>query len=210
MKIQRDWANIPPVEDTSTLLGLWRDFEERRDNPDSLVHKYKDDIPRYCYEAPSFDQAIARAVLARRPNGKMHNHQSKQAKILPVWWHALKNNSERRRIMLDVETFDQLYEYLWSWRISGIGPMTVYDTAVRLGEYLGVEPKALYFHAGVEGGLIALVRRGYVNGKLIEHKRKIPMHYLPKPLSNKPADMVEDFLCTYREAILELPSRDES
>ena len=209
MKISREWANIPPVEDTSTLLGLWRDFEERRDNPDSMVARYKDDIPRYCYEATSFDQAISRAVLARRPNGKVHNHQSKQAKILPVWWHQLRTK-ERQTIMLHVETFDQLYEYLWSWRISGIGLMTVYDTAVRLGEALGVEPRQLYIHAGVEAGLEALVKRGYVKNELIQRKRKIPMHYLPKPLRHKPADMVEDFLCTYREAILELPSRCEN
>jgi hypothetical protein len=203
MNIEREWELRPPVERTDTLHGLWRDFEERLHNPDTMVARFKDDIPRYCYEAPNARAALSRAVLARRPSGKMHNHQSKQANILPVW---LKTLMGRVNYMVEeMDTFDQLYKYLWDHRIPGIGPMTVYDTAVRWGEYLGLEPEQIYVHAGVQSGLRALHDVDLLDYRTIEGRRTIPMRYLPKPLNSKPADMVEDFLCTYRSAILKLP-----
>jgi hypothetical protein len=94
----------------------------------------------------------------------------------------------------DFATLHAGFEFL---KTSGIGPMTVYDVAVRFGAYLGLKPEAIYVHAGTRAGLEAI-------GIDVRKKKVIPMNKLPRPISHREPDDVEDFLCTYRSAFEKL------
>lgn len=128
--------------------------------------------------------------MSIRPNGKMHNHQSKVSKALPTLEDKLQS---RIKVLLRSTTFGQLYISIDLLKTPGIGPMTVYDVAVRFGAWLELYPEDIYIHAGTAAGLKALGidTRGW---------SRFPMELLPRILRRKDPDTVEDFLCTYRFA----------
>ncbi|MBI1997211.1 MAG: hypothetical protein HYW03_03845 [Deltaproteobacteria bacterium] len=67
----------------------------------------------------------------------------------------------------------------------------VYDTALRIGARLGLEPERVYIHSGTRVG----ARRLGLDwrAKWIEPKD------LPKPLRSLPPWQVEDILCIYKD-----------
>lgn len=193
MNILREWELRPPREPMTSMAALWRDFTWRRADPTSPICTQRDNIPDWCKEASSPREALERAVRSKRPNGKMHNHQSKVSKALPKYEYVLTQNLP---LLATSKHFDKLHRSMWLIRTDGIGPMTVYDVAVRFGAYLSLEPDRIYVHAGTKAGLEALGIR--VLGDTVNMKR------LGFTLQNRRPDDVEDFLCTYRIAFDQL------
>jgi hypothetical protein len=191
MNILKEWERDPPNGPVDTMTGLWYDFKRRRRDPKSPVCRFRDNIPDACAAADSPYEALSLAVRSIRPNGKMHNHQSKVSKALPALEERLM---ESIGALTKATTFGQLYSMIELRSGHGIGPMTIYDVAVRFGAYLGVKPDAIYLHAGTLAGLkaLGLKTRGWF--------LSFPMELLPAILRNKDPDEVEDFLCTYRLA----------
>jgi hypothetical protein len=126
----------------------------------------------------------------------MHNHQSKVSKALPMFEDSLVRH---RWILLQSENFGQLYHAIEMCATPGIGPMTIYDVAVRFGAWMKLKPERIYLHAGTLAGLKALGISTTGWGV------SIPMEMLPRILRRKDPDEVEDFLCTYRLAFELLP-----
>jgi hypothetical protein len=54
-------------------------------------------------------------------------------------------------------SFDELFQMVDNaiGGIHGIGPLTVYDTACRIGEYLNLKPEKIYLHAGTRAAKYA-------------------------------------------------------
>jgi hypothetical protein len=196
MNIEKEWERDPPVEPMTSLAALWRDFERRRADPASPVHRFRDNIPDWCVQSENASVALWRAVKSIRPNGKMHNHQSKVSRSLDNFARAL---SRRRGHLALSPNFDILYHRIKRLAPKGIGEMTVYDVATRFGAYLGLKPEMIYMHAGTRSGLNALL-----GTKFGSRHEVMPMWLLPTELQDKDPDTVEDFLCTYRSAFLKL------
>jgi len=173
------------------MTALWYDFKRRRRDPRSPVCRNRDDIPDYCRDCIVGRIALGLAVRSIRPNGKMHNHQVKVKRALPAYEEKLQN---KYKILLKMENFHQLWVVFDTSRTPGIGPMTVYDVAVRFGAWRRMKPGKIYIHAGTSAGLKALGINPSFWGETI------PMDALPAILRNKDPDEVEDFLCTYRLA----------
>jgi len=70
-----------------------------------------------------------------------------------------------------------------------IGPLTVYDTALRIGARLGLSPQKVYLHAGTRHGAAVL---GFG-----PDRPSISLSELPKPLDELNAEEAEDVLCIY-------------
>ena len=193
MNVLRNWAMQPPEEPMTSVGAMLRDFKMRRGDPDNVYPKLRDNIVDWCAEAPTLRIAIQRAVRSRRPNGKFHHHQSKQAPYLPAYERVLisKAGTIRR-----CRSFHELYLVLKTNTIRGIGRLAWYDISTRIGAYLGLRPERIYVHTGVLMGLTALGYTGFNKRDWIE------MHELPRPCRREDPDFVEDFLCTYREAFL--------
>jgi len=73
--------------------------------------------------------------------------------------------------------------------IDGIGVLTVYDIAHRIGAYLGKEPTRVYAHAGTKVGALALG----IDGDVFDPR------ILPKAFLRLSAAEVEDCLCIYKD-----------
>lgn len=209
------FSKEPPLRPLTDLEAVVEDFKWR------YVDRHKtDQVIKYCAEAPSFRLAVARAVEARDALGKHHNHQSKvdiRARRT-LGRSIVARKAEVSRIVKGAKRgrfdgFDALHDFIDEIKPYGIGPVTVYDVAVRVGAYLGISPTSVYMHAGVRQGFNVLARVMYwpMGGACLSHAKqygKVPIALFPSPLDSLRADDVEDILCTYREVFLTWPSND--
>lgn len=141
--------------------------------------------------APDFATAVDRAVRSRKPDGKMHNHQSKiPLRILLDFGNRIIDCESEGRALPTWETFHDLWLDLDRIKPWGIGPLAVYDIAERLGRYLRLDPQRVYLHAGPTLGARAL-------GIDVRGKTYLEMHELPAPMQVLTADEAEDFLCVF-------------
>jgi hypothetical protein len=94
-----------------------------------------------------------------------------------------------------LSTFDDLYKLIEEviLPINGLGPLYVYDTALRIGSYLGLLPEFVYLHAGTMTGALNL-------GIAIQGNR-VRVKDLPKEFHSLEAIEVEDILCIYKDLL---------
>ena len=138
---------------------------------------------------PSLSEAIRQAALARREDGKCESHQRR---VAIVALRPFERNLQRStRSIQAAATFEDLYGLVEASRTPRVGSLTVYDTAVRIGAYLRLEPGEIHLHAGTRAGAAALglpVRGGRLDPAL-----------LPGALSGLKPDEAEDCLCIYKD-----------
>ncbi len=138
---------------------------------------------------PKLHHAVRLAGLATGPRGRRFRHQYRIPKhTLERASRALLRNLRR---LGRSELFDELLQRVDAIisPISGIGELTVYDTAVRIGARLGLSPERVYLHAGARHGAHALgfdARRGF-----------LLVGELPAPLDRTTPEEAEDILCIY-------------
>jgi hypothetical protein len=144
-------------------------------------------------------EAVSVAALARSPCGKRLHHQRR------IPQSALQQS---RRRLLDClpaiercRSFESLHELVSQQirSIPGIGELVAYDTALRIGVKLHLEPKVVFLHAGTRVGAKRLgidVRRKYVD-----------VRELPQPLRRLTAREIEDVLCIYKDWFGHAPQR---
>jgi hypothetical protein len=192
----------PPKRPLTDLHAIVEDFQWRY-----VDRKKTDQVIEYCREADTFTLAVQRAVESRDAMGKHHNHQSK-VDITARRLFGKKIVTRTKLGMIPVDDFDDFHDALDEIKPYGIGPVTVYDVAVRVGAYLGIEPQSVYMHAGVRQGMKSLLyaiynRDGHKALRLLVlsdyREPHVAVKNFPKPLNRMKADDVEDILCTYRE-----------
>lgn len=102
---------------------------------------------------------------------------------------------ERKKMLIhNVADFNELYEHIESCRIRGIGRLTIYDCAIRIGYILKPQilPTDVYLNAGAFKGAQAL----YELEILREKPRYImPIDCFPGFLDGMSAIFIEDYLC---------------
>ena len=162
---------------------------------DQIVSTYiRDCRPRvraemhFFEKQPSLTAAISNAV---RPGGRKHDHQFR----IPS---ALLDEVERRLhaaagSLAQAPDFTAVHELVES-KISllhGIGDLTVYDVAHRVGAFLGKAPTLVYLHRGTKKGAANLGFRG----KTLDPK------VLPPAFSRLAAAEIEDCLCIYGDLL---------
>jgi hypothetical protein len=192
------FAKEPPRETLDNLDAIVRDFQWRY-----VDRKKTDQVIAFCGEAPDLPTAVRRAVEARDANGKHHNHQSKvNIDARRLFGRRIVRAAQAGRIPLD--DFDAMHDWMDDHKPVGIGPVTVYDTAVRVAAFVGIEPKSVYMHAGVQQGFRTLL--GAMTWCTMTSARyqaqdfkRVDVGLFPPPLCHMKADDVEDILCTYRE-----------
>jgi hypothetical protein len=141
----------------------------------------------------SLEAAISRAALGVDPQGRKHPHQRRIER-------AALQESKRRLLghasaLKDANSFHQLWQFIGReiGPIGRIGPLAVYDTALRIGAYLSLEPDKVYLHAGTRHGAKAL--------GLQARREWLEMPDLPNALKALSAREAEDFLCIYKAAL---------
>jgi len=135
--------------------------------------------------------AVSRAALAERFNGQrwvVYAHQRRVSR-------RAREESRERLLRAELENSASFHELFQAVEaairpISGIGELTVYDTALRIGAKLGLEPDRVYLHAGTRVGARHL--------GLDWHGESIPVAKLPHALQSMRPWQVEDILCIYK------------
>jgi len=163
-----------------------------------VVRAYRQDYQRgaraeleYYANLPSLEAAIARASRAERPDGKRHDHQTR------VRQDALQEMERRlaKTSLRSYKSFADLHSFLECsiGTIPGIGELMVYDTALRIGAKLGLEPEVVYLHRGTRSGMKAL---GLDIGRQF-----IELHELPQALRSLRPHEIEDCVCIYKSEL---------
>jgi hypothetical protein len=192
------FAKEPPRRPLDNLSAICEDFKWRY-----VDRKKTDQVIAWCAAAPDLPAAVSRAVEARDENGKHHNHQSK-VDITARRKFGRKITRSFQGGRLPIDDFDAMHDKLNFIKPYGIGPVTVYDVAIRIAAFLDIEPNCVYLHAGVRQGLKAFEDALERTGAPFTMRPwlradKVPLSAFPRPFNSMKADDVEDILCTYRE-----------
>ncbi len=140
----------------------------------------------------TLEEVVVRATGAEDASGKIHSHQRR------VGRETLGKARRRLRgaveAIADCESFDELHELVGreTQTIPRFGSLAVYDTTVRIGAWLGLEPEMVYLHAGAKRGASNLgldVARGVVDIK-----------QCPAAIRFLGAQHLEDFFCIYKSS----------
>jgi hypothetical protein len=139
----------------------------------------------------SLTATIRNAALCLLPGGKRHPHQRR----IP---QAVLNEAEyrlqrARNTLKHAPDFAALHRLVESeiGSIHGIGMLTVYDVAHRVGAFLGKTPALVYLHAGTQAGAAAL---GFT-------RETIDPAALPATFARLSAAEIEDCLCIYKDQL---------
>lgn len=127
---------------------------------------------------------IERASLARTASGKhLHQWRVRNALLRRFCRHVLRAAVHHAR------TFDELHARVEdaAQRVAGIGELAIYDTAHRIGAYLGLDPKRVYLHRGTRKGAAAL---GLGRGR-----KTVEVWGLPRPFCRLRPYEIEECLC---------------
>ncbi len=142
-------------------------------------------------EQRNIRDAIRVAALCINKDNKRHSHQYRlKQETLNATNEELQQISRKVR---GVKTFDELYQLIMSLDVYGLGRLTRYDIATRIGAYLNLYPDRVYLHAGTKAGAIKLL--GKVN------KDYLFKSDLPKPFRIKSLEYheIEDILCVFKD-----------
>jgi hypothetical protein len=140
---------------------------------------------------PTVASAIRRAGLAITPAGGRYHHQRRlRATLLRIAAAELGRARVQR-----ATSFDDLHRRVAAaiGPLDGIGELTVYDTALRIGAKLGHLPRKVYLHSGTRAGARAL--------GLNWRAKSLTVRELPPALRVLPAHEIEDCLCIFKSRL---------
>jgi hypothetical protein len=166
---------------------------------DDYIRSYRASVSselRFFQSQPGLREAIRLAALARTQRDTRHDHQRRiSQRDLERWCQVL---TARIRTIQSCKDFQELFQLTESvGRVTkGIGELTIYDTAQRIGAYLGLSPKMVYLHAGT--------RKGARMMRLDGGRQFLRIQELPSAFSGLKPHEVEDCLCIYAEDLARL------
>lgn len=120
---------------------------------------------------------------------KVYSHQC----LVPRAAKEAAGERIRALDLADVRSFDLLFQQVQAaiGEIHGIGELTVYDVAARIGASLGMLPDRVYLQSGAKKGARQLLGRPI-------RERSLPKHAFPRELWKLDAWEIEDVLCIYK------------
>lgn len=148
----------------------------------------------YFRSKTSLESTIDSAGFAVDHRGKRYGHQSR-IKIAAMKQIHTRLHSNLKDIR-GATNFDRLMQALSTLidltpRIKGLGELYRYDTALRIGWNVGLEPDRVYLHAGT--------RKGAKNFGLPWKQTSLERSELPVALQDLRPLEVEDILCIYKD-----------
>src|SRR6267142_128467 len=158
------------------------------------IREYRDDA---CAEMRFFEiqrspsVAIRKAALCELSSGKRHPHQRRIPKALLEQSEAqLQAIGGKLANAADFSALHRLVEGEIG-SIKGVGALTVYDIALRIGAHFGKAPEHVYVHAGTRTG----ARVFNITGDSFDPR------ILPKSFSRLAPSDIEDCLCIYKDEL---------
>ena len=137
----------------------------------------------------SWSEAVERAWESIMSNGKMNGHQCLVGK--QKLDEGLQICLSHNRQPDSFNDFHDIYAWIESITkdVKGIGSLTTYDIARRLGTWLGMQPQKVYLHAGAMRGARKLGIQGHM----------VSLDNFPSEIQKLGATHAENFLCIYKD-----------
>ena len=165
------------------------------------IKHHRDDAARelrFYRSMPTPARAIRRGARARTADGGKHPHQWRIPRgVLRAFGAQL---ARRESALSEAGSFDELHEAVRCVGdpIHGVGELAVYDTALRIGARLGLDPERVYLHRGTRDGAAAVG---------VDHRRStIAVSKLPSPFARLAPHEIEDCLCIFKGLLSGKPS----
>lgn len=186
-------------------------------------HSFLEQYMKYYREMPSLETLIEDATLGiikiEQSNNKIyyirHPHQEvftdndgKMRGISHIIAQEVKQNLLQRIEDLRMSSvFPQIMDIVEQCRVKGFGELSIYDTAVRIGAFLGIAPDMVYLHAGTRKGIEQLEVKGYLP-KGASKQKSIAVNDMPDEFKKLTPDDIQHFACLKKKEIeLELTSK---
>ncbi len=162
------------------------------------IREYRDDARaemRFFEIQRSPSAAIRKAALCELPSGKRHPHQRRIPKALLEQVEAQLQAVGRK--LAEAANFSALHRLVEGeiGSIKGIGMLTVYDIAHRIGAHFGKAPRLVYLHTGTRKGATVFD----VSGDSFDPR------ILPETFSRLAPSEIEDCLCIYKNELRNRP-----
>lgn len=200
-----------PTTPDNRIIQTWLIFDNHDDYFDNYLGFYK--------TLPDFTELIVHAVdgtfivTNKGINDFIkHNHQKIYVKngvqmgVSDEVLHKVRNNLLKETNKLQsAHSFDELFKIVSMAKERGFGHLAIYDTTVRIGAYLGIEPNKVFLHAGAQTGMRILEEKGYVKPGLSEYLF-VEVEYLPLELKEFKPIVTEHFLCSQKDKLKLLPA----
>jgi hypothetical protein len=144
---------------------------------------------RFYAQQSNLARVVELAALAKSKDGKRQPHQRRLSAATLRRAHAELDQCD----LASCHSFDALFEMVEGaiGGIHGIGALTVYDTACRIGAYLKLEPGKVYLHAGARDGARAI--------GLQNDRGAFEIEEFPVAFRKLRACEIEDCLCIYKK-----------
>lgn len=186
---------VPTCSGNESLSGLMSEWK-KRNRPG--FHEYLDG-----YRSAKFSDTLKAASHGEWPPnsekaGKRHPHQYRISDKAMKQWAVKLGKAQAKILSFRGRAFEELFDFFdeQARTVFGIGPLMVYDTALRIGVNIGCLPKDwIYLHAH------ATIPKN--------HDFRITRSQLPKELKalgTLNAYEIEDFLCIYHDQVKKLMS----
>ena len=140
----------------------------------------------------TWETLLDSVAAARDMYGRRHSHQRRLARDALVTVRSALAGADLRGATSFADLIGRVEAAIGS--IYGVGELMVYDTALRLGASVGLEPEVVYLHSGTRKGARAL--------GLDHAKPFLAMDDLPSALRGLRPREVEDLLCIYKAQLL--------
>ncbi len=169
---------------------------EGLDSLEAIVHHYianrrpekQRELSEFANHGASADDGGLAAVveLAAKGQNNPHHYRRKEQTLRQVFERLQTRNFAR------CDSFDAILQMLRNaiGDVDDVGPLFIYDAAIRIGAKLGLRPDKVYLHSGTRKGAVAM---GLGRGKATLQTSELPheFHRL------EPAE-IEDCLRIYR------------
>jgi hypothetical protein len=144
-----------------------------------------------------FDELIRRSAYCRSfRNGQeiCANHQRRvRRNALAAFHRALLS----RRVDIEAAgSFAEIITILDSARPKGIGDLTVFDAATRIGHWRSIEPELVYLHRGAAEGAKVFG----ITGRSV-----LPSRFPREVMERLKPSHIENFLCIFKDRLRPLP-----
>jgi hypothetical protein len=188
---------------SKTLAALVLEYQESQKVMSGIGWNPLKSLLEAYWELPDLEKAVTSALHAEDLVGKSyrvagdlkvrrHGHQRRIKK--EAMGKALKKLTPKIQELEAVSSFEELYECICAnCKISGLGPLYLYDTSLRIGAYLKLKPKQVYLQAGALLGARAL--------GLDVKKSPLPLKVFREEMRILKPHEIEDFLCIYKDQL---------
>jgi len=167
------------------LLEIIEEYKAwRQENPDTWIN--------HCKNQEHIEDAIIYAALSENHLGKRNSHQYRLKKI------TLENFAAKlvdvKEEIIDAKSFEELFGIIEFNKPQGVGDLTCYDAALRIGARINLYPEKIYLHTGTRRGAEKILGKK-VNRKFILQS-DLPELFQNENISNAE---IEEILCIYKD-----------